>query len=117
MANRRKRKNMNELFYDEKPSLKTAEIPAKLKDVRQNVGDCDFECPHCNKKYHRTLWETGSEWEYDEITKRWKIVWGSGPVTAFVECSCGAEILVAATDFEGTVELFHLRQNGKEVRA
>jgi hypothetical protein len=34
-------------------------------------------------------------------------------VTNYAICSCGAELLVAETDYEGTVELFHVRQNGE----
>lgn len=59
--------------------MKYADTPPRKK-----VGDCDFDCPNCNRELHRTLWR---EQDKDDLE--------CGFVHADAKCRCGAHILVA----------------------
>jgi predicted RNA-binding Zn-ribbon protein involved in translation (DUF1610 family) len=53
---------------------------------RKNVGSVDFNCPNCGRGYHRTLWEHVEPGSDDEEF--------GGFVSAYVDCRCGAKLLV-----------------------
>jgi len=97
---------MSELSLAKEPSPRN--VPKKLADKRRKVGDCDFECPNCNRHHHRVLWEHASDFSFDEEKQNWTIEWGCGPKSGVAECPCGKVWLIAETDYEGTTELFDI---------